>query len=208
VSAMARVLVADHAPTRLSVKLALEGVAEVCAEADDAPGAVSAAQRQQPDVCLIGQSIAGGGIEAVREIAASVPATSIVLLSNGDDVDDLLAALRGGAVGYLPARFDAAQLRRAVAAVIQCEAAVPRAMVLELVNELRALERAADEKLTIREAQILAMLRRGHSTSGIAARLAISPVTVRRHISKLVHKVGVSDRAELVAAPTWSPSRI
>jgi len=197
-----RVLVADSEPTRVGVRLALDGYATICAEAGDVEQAVAAAVAEGPEICLIGRQLRGDGIEAVRRIAELLPHTRIVLLAGGDDVDDLLAALRGGAVGYVAPGFDGQQLRRAIDAVLASEAAVPRSMVLDLVDELRALERAADDHLTVREAQILSMLRRGHSTSVIAARLAISPVTVRRHISKLMHKVGATDRGELVTAPT------
>ena len=69
-------------------------------------------------------------------------------------------------------------------------------MVLELVLELRGGGTGADA-LTTRESQVLGMLRRGHKTSEIADRLAIAPVTVRRHISQLVRKMGVENRAAL-----------
>jgi DNA-binding NarL/FixJ family response regulator len=72
-------------------------------------------------------------------------------------------------------------------------------MVLELLMELRG-HGAGAEVLTGREAQVLGMLRRGHSTAAIAERLEITPVTVRRHISELVHKLGVRNRSELIAA--------
>ena len=197
-----RVLVADSAPTRLGVRMALQGMAAVWAEAANLEDAVRAARRLQPDVCLVGQLLPGGGIETVRRLSEAVPDAAVVLLACSNDA--LLAALRAGALGYVPAGADAAQLRRIVRAVLAREASIPRSMVLELVDELRATERAADERLTVRQAQILGMLRRGDSTAGIAENLAISPVTVRRHISKLVQKVGVSGRGGLIAAEVGS----
>ncbi len=197
-----RVLVADHAPTRAGVRLALDGHAEICAEADTCPLAIRAACSLRPEVCLIGRSIPGDAIEAVREIARSVPETSIVVLSDRSDASGLVEAMRAGAVGYVPGGFDADQLRRVVRSVAADEVAVPRSMVRSIVEELRQLERAAEERLTVREAEILGMLRRGKSTTEIARQLRISPVTVRRHISKLVQKAGVADRDELIAAPT------
>jgi two-component system, NarL family, nitrate/nitrite response regulator NarL len=193
------VLVADSDTTRLAVRMALEGLAVVCAEAANREDAVRAATRVRPDVCLVGQLLPGGGIETVRELSEAVPDAAVVLLASSDDVDDLLAALRAGAIGYAPAGVGMAQLRRIVTAVLAREASVPRSMVRNLVEELRARDTAADERLTVRQAQILGMLRHGESTAGIAAHLAISPVTVRRHISKLMDKVGVSDRGELIS---------
>jgi len=199
-STRCRVLVADSAPTRLGVRMALEGVADVCAEAANLDDAVQAARRVRPDVCLVGQLLPGGGIETVRRLTEVVPDVAVVLLACGEDTNDLLAALRAGALGYVPAEVDARQLRRVVSAVHAHEASVPRSMVRDLVDELRSSERSADGRLTARQAQILGMLRRGDSTAGIASHLAISPVTVRRHISTLAQKVGASDRGELVSS--------
>jgi DNA-binding NarL/FixJ family response regulator len=179
--------------------MALSGVAVVCAEAGDAEEAIRAAARTQPDVCLIGLEIPGGGINAVRGISEVSPGSAVIVLAGVSDVEDLLASVRAGAIGYIPGGVDAERLRRVVRAAADREATVPRSMVLDLLGELRTTV-PGDERLTAREAQILGMLRRGHSTSEIASRLAISPVTVRRHISELVRKVGVTDRAGLVPA--------
>jgi DNA-binding NarL/FixJ family response regulator len=201
-----RVLVADSAPTRLGVRMALDGVAQVCGEAGDLEGAVREARRSQPDVCLVGQLLPGGGIATVHRLSQVVPDAAVVLLACTDDVGDLLAALSAGALGYVRADVGAVQLRRVVRAVHAREAAVPRSMVRDLVDALRAPGRAAEEGLTRRQAQILGLLRRGHSTAGIAADLAISPVTVRRHISTLAQKVGANDRGELISADLGRPA--
>ncbi len=192
-----RVLIAHHGLMRLSVRMALEGEAEICGEAEDAEAAILQAKRLQPDVCIVGWEIAGEGLAAVQGILGVAPRTSVVVLAERSDVDDLLAAVRAGAVGYLPGSLDEQQLRRVVRGVAADEAAVPRAMVRELILELRTA--TALGGVTEREAQVLGMLRRGHSTAEIAARLQISPVTVRRYISELVRKFGVEGRAELLS---------
>lgn len=202
-----RVLVADRAPTRLGVRLALAGHAEICAEAETCPLAITAACSARPEVCLIGGSIPGGAINAVREISRSVPETSVVVLSDRDDASDLLQAIRAGAVGYVPAGCDAEHLRRVIRSVLAQEIAVPRSMVLKLVNELRALERAAQDGLTARETEILTLLRAGNTTAAIAAALLISPITVRRHIANLVDKLKVNDRSQLINAPDTQPDQ-
>ena len=202
-----RVLIADHEPTRLGARLALGGEAEVCAEAADAEAAIVAAGREQPDVSLVGLEIPGGGLTAVRGICEVAPATAVIVLAGIRDVDDLLDSARAGAVGYLPAGgVDAPMLGRTVRAVMAQEAAVPRSMVLHLLAELRTVVVADDERLTTRETQVLGMLRRGHSTAAIARRLAISPVTVRRHASELGRKLGTEDRAALVDSVPGPPS--
>ena len=194
-----RALVADNATTCHGVRMALEGLAEICAEAHDRKGAVAAAKKHRPDVCLIGRSLSGGGIAAVREITEAMPDTAIVVLADHPDADDLLRVLRAGAIGYMPIDFDPASLRRAIAAVHAKQAAIPRSMVRQLVDEIRSFETVTNGKFTLRERQVLELVRRGDSTTRIAQHLGISPITVRRHISVLVRKLGVSDRAALVA---------
>jgi DNA-binding NarL/FixJ family response regulator len=195
-----RLLIADREATRVGIKMALDGEVEVCAEVDDAEQAIRAAMREQPDVCLVGDDLAGSsGLAAVRGICRAAPDAAVVVLTEGHDVDLLLDCVRAGAVGYVPGALDADRLRRIVRAVSEREAVVPRSMVLELLLELRGRGDGADA-LTTRESQVLGMLRRGHSTAEIADRLVIAPVTVRRHISELVRKLGVEDRAALTSA--------
>ena len=194
-----RLLVADRAPTRVGIRMALNGTVEVCAEADDAEQAIRAAMREQPDLCLIGDHIAGDSLAAIQGVCRAAPACAVVVLAQAHDADYLLECVRAGAVGYVPGALDAERLNRVVKAAANNEAVVPRSMVLELVLELRGGGSGSDA-LTARESQVLGMLRRGHRTADIARRLAIAPVTVRRHISELVRKTGVENRAALMAA--------
>jgi DNA-binding NarL/FixJ family response regulator len=192
-----RVLIADREATRLGIRMALEGQVSVCAEAADAEQAIRAAKRDAPDICLIGEHISGDGPGTIRGICRAAPRTAVIILATEPDVEDLLTAVRAGAVGYVPGPLDPPRLRRLVHAVANHEAIVPRAMVLELLLELRGTGTGGDG-LSARESQVLGMLRRGHSTAEIAGRLEIAPVTVRRHISDLVHKLGVADRSALI----------
>lgn len=192
-----RVLLAEHEATRLGIGMTLGPEVVVCAEVGDAELAIRAAMREQPDVCLIGRDIPGGGLKAVRGICRAAPNAAVVVLAERHEPDDLLECVRAGAIGYVPGALDGERLRRVIAAVSINEAVIPRSMVLELVLELRG-GGAAGGLLTGRETQVLRLLRRGHTTAGIAERLEIAPVTVRRHISELVHKLGVEDRSILV----------
>jgi DNA-binding NarL/FixJ family response regulator len=192
-----RLLIADRAPTRLGIRMALNGDVQVCAEADDGEQAIRAAKREQPNVCLVAREVCGDGLTVVRGICRAAPNSAVVVLASDPDEDDLLDAVRAGAVGYVPGALDANRLRRVLLAVAAGEAVIPRSMVLELVMELRGGGGGADI-LTGRESQVLGMLRRGHTTASMAKRLQIAPVTVRRHISELVHKLGVEDRSALV----------
>jgi DNA-binding NarL/FixJ family response regulator len=193
-----RLLVADHAPTRLGIRMALQEEVEMCAEADDAEQAIRAAMRHQPDVCLVGRDLPGDGLAAVRGICRAAPRASVVVLAEVQDVDDFLDTVRAGAIGYVSVGLDASSLRKVIETAAAREAVVPPTMVLDLMIELRG-KGSGPEVLTGREAQVLGLLRRGHTTAAIAQRLEIAPVTVRRHISDLVHKLGVRDRSELIA---------
>jgi len=175
-----------------------EGV-EICAEASSATQAIRAAKREQPDVCLIGRELDGGGMVAVRGVTRAAPLSAIVVMADTSNADQMLEAIHAGAIGYLPGGISPERLMTVIHAVEAREAVLPRALVSDLLLELRA---AGGESagLTSSEAQVLGMLRRGHATASIANDLGIAPVTVRRHISGLVRKLGVADRAELVHA--------
>ena len=125
-----RVLIADdHLPTREDVREALENDARftVCAAVADAPEAVRAALRERPDVCLIDVRMPGSGLAAAWEIAARLPQTKIVILTISDGGNDLFAALRAGAVGYLLKTMNLERLPAALHGVYYGEAAMPRA---------------------------------------------------------------------------------
>ena len=188
-----RVLVVDREPTRFGIRVALEREAIVCAEAADGEQAIRAAMRAQPDLCLVNWELAG---EAIRGICRAAPTTAVIVLAGEPNVEDLLASVQAGAVGYVAAAVDASSLRRVVRAVAADEAVIPRKMVLELLLELRGAGGA--DGLTARESQVLGMVRRGHTTRQVAQRLNIAPVTVRRHISDIVEKLGVQDRSGLM----------
>jgi DNA-binding NarL/FixJ family response regulator len=123
------------------------------------------------------------------------------------DEEEFLAAVRAGATGYLPEDVDPSRLPYVVRSVMRGEAAVPRALVARLIDELRGREgrRRSFEvqerrhvELTAREWDVVDLLRQGLSTRSIAEILGISAVTVRRHVSAVHGKLGVHTRAELL----------
>lgn len=203
-----RVLLADdHAAVRAGIRLALSGEGfDVVAEAADGPGAVEAAERERPDICLLDVNMPGSGIHAAEQIAAKLPDCIVVMLTVSRDDDDLFAALRAGAAGYLLKDTDPGRLPYALRGVLEGEAALPRGLTARLIEEFRTrgkrrrlpLMRQRGVELTEREWQVLDLLHDGHGTSDIAERLAISPVTVRRHVSEILRKLRVTSREEAV----------
>jgi two-component system, NarL family, nitrate/nitrite response regulator NarL len=206
VEAKARVLIAaDHLATRTGFRLALAGSAD-CSEADDAGSAVEAAIREQPDVCVVDFDPPGRAIRAAAEIVSKVPRASVVVMTRRIDEEEFIAAVRAGAIGYLPEGVDPLRLPHVIRSVMRGEAAVPRSLVPRLIDELRGregrrhLELHARRRveLTAREWEVVDLLRKGMSTRAIADLLGISAVTVRRHISAVHGKLGVRSRAELL----------
>jgi two-component system, NarL family, nitrate/nitrite response regulator NarL len=202
----ARVLIAaDHLATRTGVRLALGSAAD-CSEADDTEAAVATAVRDQPDVCVVDFDPPGRAIRAAAEITSKVPRAAVVVMTRRIDEEEFIAAVRAGAIGYLPEGVDPARLPYVISSVMRGEAAVPRALVPRLIDELRGREgrRHLDlyqrkrVELTGREWEVVDLLRKGLSTRAIAELLGISAVTVRRHISAVHAKLGVQSRAELL----------
>lgn len=201
------VLADDHAAVRAGIRLALAGEGfNVVAEAPDGPSAVEAAKRERPDIALLDVNMPGSGIKAAEEIAAALPDTVVVMLTVSRDDDDLFAALRAGASGYLLKDTDPGRLPFALRGVLDGEAALPRGLVARLIEEFRTrgkrrrlpLMRQRGVELTEREWEVLEFLHDGLSTAEIAERMSISPVTVRRHVSEILKKLRVTTREEAV----------
>jgi DNA-binding NarL/FixJ family response regulator len=201
-----RVLIADdHAPTRAGVRMALErGGCQVCAELDNAVDAVTAAVREQPDACLIDLQMPGDGLRAVAGISARLPNTRVLVLTVSRNADDMFDALRAGADGYLLKDMDPTALADAIRSVLAGEAPLPGFLTARLIDEFRHrgerrtldLDGSKRVDLTPREWDVLELLDDGLSTAEIAGRLALSQVTVRRHVSTLLHKMGASTREQ------------
>jgi len=208
VSTPPRVLIADdHPATRTGVRMALErdGI-EVCAEAASASAAVDAALRERPDACLLDVRMPGGGISAASKISFELPATVVLMLTVSRDDDDLFESLRRGATGYLLKDGDPAKLAAAVRSALAGQAPLSGDLTAHLVNEFRQRPRPrrlvrhpeGRPDLTAREWEVLELLAEGVSTADLAKRLFLSQVTVRRHVSNILGKLGVSSREEAV----------
>jgi len=202
------VLADDHPVIRHGVRLALtRGGFRVLAEAADGEEAVEAVLRLRPDVCLLDISMPTNGIEAAARIAEARIATRVVMLTVSDRTEDVIAALRAGAVGYLPKDTHPDRLPAALCGVLKGEAALPRTLVGRVLHEFRGFTaeiadpvRVGGVELTARESEIMRLLHSGRSTIEISEMLSLSPITVRRHISTGVAKLGVADRQAAVQA--------
>jgi DNA-binding NarL/FixJ family response regulator len=198
------VLLAERdGPTRAGIRLALRDSGfEVVAEARERDGAIEAALEHRPDVALVSTDLAGGGIEVAQSITESVLGTKVIALSSRPDGQELLAAVLAGAVGYLSKEISPERLPQALEGVMRGEVALPRLHTQHLLDALRGRENErtlvtaqAKAALTDREWEVLRLLGESASTVQMAQHLGISQVTVRRHVSSLLRKLGVADRA-------------
>jgi DNA-binding NarL/FixJ family response regulator len=203
------VLADHHVPTRAGVRSALESDGlRIVAEAGTAADAVEAACRLNPDVCVLAVHLPGDGIEAARLIRNALPETKIVMLTASERDEDLFAALRAGADGYLLKSTSPGRLPHAIRGVMSGEAALPRELAARLIREYRDRGRRGVPELvingnvvelTVREFEVLQGLRKPQRTMEIAADLGISEITVRRHVSTALRKLGTPNRHSAIA---------
>jgi NarL family two-component system response regulator LiaR len=200
-------LVDDHALVRSAIRQALTAPdVRIVAEAATAEEAMSTIPDTRPDVMLVDVDLPGlDGVNMVREIAARMPATRIVMLSVSSADRDVLDAVRYGAVGYLTKDLTPDALLRAVRGVHRGEFAMGRLMTARLIKRLvghgtrrTAGDTAPDdlESLSSRELEVLRLLSRGLTDREIADALTISPRTVETHVGSLLRKLRARNRAE------------
>jgi DNA-binding NarL/FixJ family response regulator len=201
------VLVEGEPLTRSSLRRLLEDAGfDVRAETGDAENAIEFCLRERPELCLVALGAPRGRMRVVREVSQRVPEARVVVLSPTEDPNDMIDAIRAGASGYLLKSMDPNRIPYALHGVLAGEAAIPRLLVTQLVSDLQTLGkhrsiagRNGGTRLTSREWEILELLCAGISGPGIAERLMLSPVTVRRHCAEAVRKLGVRDRDEAIA---------
>jgi DNA-binding NarL/FixJ family response regulator len=211
---VARILLAEgDRPTRAGLRIAVRraGFAPVD-EAGSLAEALAAAGEHRPDVALIAADLAGGGMETTRRLVRLHPKVRVIVLSSQLGEDELLEAVLAGATGYLAKDMSVERLPHAIQGVLAGEVALPRLHADKLLAEVRGRNAARERvtartgaRLTDREWDVLQLLAEDASTAEIAQRLRISQVTARRHISTLLAKLGVSDRASAGRLASRSP---
>ena len=205
-----RTLVVDDHPL---TRAALVGLLEqhrfpVVGEAADGPEAVETARRLQPDLVLLDLTMpGGGGLEALPKVRAAAPDSEVVVLTASGTEDDLLAAIRAGAAGYLLKTESPERIAEFLEGVAHGEAALSGEVARRLVDRVREGGRldsgvpdAIAERLSAREVEFLLLLDEHLGTDQIARRLFISEHTVRSHVKSLLRKLGVSSRRDALEA--------
>jgi len=201
-------LVDDHPLTRdgLAALLAGHGF-DVVGEAGDGLEAIDLARELQPDVILLDLSMPGvNGLEALPRLRQEAPSCEVVVLTASGDEQNLLAAIRGGAAGYLLKSEPPERIAEFLRGVGNGEAALSGEVARRLLEQVReggagsGVPDTIASSLSARELEVLLLLDEHLSTDEIAGRLYISEHTVRSHVKSLLRKLGVSSRREALDA--------
>ena len=189
----------------LRTLLALQPDFEIAAEAENGERAVTLARTHKPDVILMDLRMPVlGGVEATRRVVTALPAARVVVLTTFEEDEEIFAAMRAGAVGYLLKACSAEKLCESVRAAAMgtsvLEPSVAARMMAEL-NRLTAKEGRRNaqplaDPLSERELAVLKLLAAGCSNKEIGARLNITEGTVKNHMTNVLGKLGVLDRTQ------------
>lgn len=200
-----RVIVADDHPiVRDGLRALIDTTPEVdlVGEATNGDEAVELARRLRPDVVLMDLAMPGlHGIEATREIASHGWASAVLILTMFGDDESIFAAMRAGARGFLLKDAGHDELRRAIEALGSGEAIFGAGVAQRMVGffaRARTLGVQPFPELTEREREVLEELAQGASNLTIGTHLGISPKTVRNHVSTILSKLMVVDRAQAI----------
>jgi DNA-binding NarL/FixJ family response regulator len=171
--------------------------------AGDAESALAAIAETKPDLVLMDLRLPGmSGIEATRRLLAADPTVRVVVVSMLEDDDSIFAAMRAGARGYLLKGADRDELLSALRAVALGEvifgASIARRVMAFFTGQMPSTAAAAFPELTEREREILERIARGDPNAVIAQRFGLSDKTVRNHVSNILNKLQVADRAQAI----------
>jgi two-component system NarL family response regulator len=199
----ASVLIADdHFPTRERLRARLGEAGFRVYGAPDADAAVRLAKQLRPDLCLLDINMPGGGIAAAARIHRCTPASVLVMLTVSRNDSDLFDALQAGASGYLLKDTELSAIPGLLERALDGEALLSGALAARLVEEFRdrgrrkriLSARKETAELSRREWQVLELLAAHLTTTEIAERLVLEPVTVRTHVARILRKLQVPTR--------------
>ncbi|HEV3486570.1 MAG TPA: response regulator transcription factor [Vicinamibacterales bacterium] len=193
------ILVEDHPLVRSAIRqtLTVPGI-QILAEASSAEEALDVVHRHQPDVILLDIDLPGmNGVQLVRELAPRLPNCKIVMLTGSTRNEDVVAAIRNGAAGYLTKDMAPDALVRSLMGIRDGDLPMPRRLAAQLVRQLLKPTTSSDHGgLSEREQEVLRLVADGLTDREIGRGLGISPRTVGRHVGSILSKLGVRNRSE------------
>jgi DNA-binding NarL/FixJ family response regulator len=202
-----RVLIADdEAMVRTGFRLVLdrEEDIEVVGEVEDGGGAVAQVAELGPDVVLMDVRMPGlDGLAATRQIVSSNTAARVIMLTTFDEDEYIYDALSAGASGFLLKYAPADDLVHAIRVVAAGDAMLAPSITRRLIQTFAAASRVpartSVQSLTPREREVLKLIAEGLSNAEIAARLVLSPATVKTHVANILAKLDARDRVQAAA---------
>lgn len=189
-------LIDDHFVVRsgLVASLELEDDLRVVGEADRGEEAARLFAQTRPAVVLMDLQLPGlGGIDVTATLLREHPDARVLIFSTFARDEEIQAALKAGALGYLQKSASRDALLAAIRSVARGELTLP----LEIAQRLK--DRLAEPEITPREREILTLVTRGNANKEIAATLGISEDTVKQHVSRILVKLKANDRAQATA---------
>jgi DNA-binding NarL/FixJ family response regulator len=207
-------IVDDHGLFRAGVRSELGDQVEVVGEADDVEPAITRIAACLPDVVLLDVHLPGGSGQAVvSAVKAAHPEVRFLALSASDAPEDVIAAIRAGARGYVTKTISAADLVDAVRRVAAGDSVFSPMLAGFVLDAFAALPAAGEDRpsfdpeldqLTPREREVLRLIARGYTYKEIARELYISVKTVESHVSSVLRKLQLSTRHQLTR---WATER-
>ncbi|MBI4320110.1 MAG: response regulator transcription factor [Chloroflexi bacterium] len=199
-------VVEDHGIVRDGIRLLLQAEPdmEVVGDAADGQSAVEKAAQLNPDVVLMDLGLPGvNGIDATRRIKDRSPQAKVLALTVHDSDDHFFRSLDAGASGYVLKGSASGELLQAIRAAYRDEIYLPPSLGKRLVADyLRRVrfgeERDSYESLSSREREVLRLIAEGHTNQEIASMLTVSPSTVQTHRSRIMEKLNLRSRADLI----------
>jgi DNA-binding NarL/FixJ family response regulator len=194
-----RIVVADDHPmfrAGVVASLAAQPDIEVVGEGASAAEALNLVAQHSPDVALLDIAMPGGGLSAARDISAASPATRVVMLTVSEDEDDLLAAMKAGASGYVLKGAAASELVNVLRTVNAGEVYVAPGLAWGLLREMSRPRSAPLDELSAREHEVLELVATGLSNQEIGDRLSLAEKTIKHYMTSILSKLRVRSRVE------------
>ncbi len=195
-------IVDDHAILRDGIRalLNLYDDIEIVGEASEGNEAIEKARELVPDVVVMDIAMPGmDGLEATRRIIKKNPTVKILVLTQYNNKEYILSAIKAGAAGYVPKRALGSELVSAIRAIYRGDSFLyPSAATALIQDYLHQVEEEPYDRLTGREREILKLIAEGHTSREIADMLFISLKTVLGHRAKIMEKLDIHNRTELI----------
>jgi DNA-binding NarL/FixJ family response regulator len=195
-------IVDDHAIMRDGIRalLSVNDDIEVIGEASEGREAIKKMEQLKPDVIVMDIAMPGmDGMEATRQMVKGNPGVKVLILTQHDNKEYIISAIKAGAAGFVPKRALGSELVSAIRAVSRGDSVLYPSVASTLIEDYRKRsELDPYDRLTAREREVFKLIAEGHTSQEIADMLVISLKTVLGHRTKVMEKLDIHNRTELI----------